>query len=65
MEKISNNAKWFCNQSILQETRNEIWSSNFRDIFRIFLIKIDTLNLSYFDQREKKSQGSSKNYDFR
>ena len=65
MEKISNNAKWFCNQSILQETRTEIWSSNFREIFRIFLIKIDTLNLSYFDQREKKSQGSSKNYDFR
>ena len=32
----------------------------FREIFRIFLIKIDTLNLSYFDQREQKSQGSSK-----
>ena len=29
-------------------------------IFRVFLNKLDTLNLSYYDQREQKSQGSLK-----
>ena len=40
--------------------KNLILKCNFNGYFRVFLSKMGTLKLSYFDQREKTSRGKLK-----